>query len=359
MYETQTFNTILTRMLARVPDSIDKREGSVIYDACAPAAAELAQMYIELDINYNLSFVDTASGDYLSRKTAEFGVNRAAATRAERKGLFYGNNGTLLNVPISTRYAIGDQTFIAKERISTGVYKLSCETPGAAGNEQFGQLIPIDYVTGLVQAVLSDVLVPGEDEETDDALRQRFYDAVNEPAFGGNVADYKQRINSLPGVGATKVYPVWQGGGTVKCTIIAADWNAPSSALVNDVQTIIDPTVNGGQGLGQAPIGHEVTIAGVTGTTISIETTLTLVENVTPGHVQADIEAVIDAYLLELRKDWANQTQITVRTAQIDARILTVQGVDDVNGTEINGAAANLTLGTDEIPLLGAVTING
>lgn len=358
MYETQTFNTILTRMLARVPDSIDKREGSVIYDACAPAAAELAKMYIELDINYNLSFVDSASGEYLSRKTSEFGVNRATATKAERRGLFYGNNSTPLNVPLGTRYAIGDQTFIAKERISTGVYKMSCETPGAAGNEQFGQLLPIDYVAGLVQAVLSDVLVPGEDEETDDALRQRFYDAVNEPAFGGNVADYKQRINSLPGVGATKVYPAWQGGGTVKCTIIAADWTPPSQTLIDEVQTNIDPTVNNGHGLGQAPIGHEVTIAGVTGQTVDVTTTLTLASGMTPGQVQADVDAAVAAYLLELRKDWANQQQLIVRTAQIDARILTVPGIEDVTGTEINGAAANLTLGSDEIPLIGAVTIN-
>lgn len=48
MYEDMTFENIMDRCLARVPDSVDKREGSVIYDAIAPAAAELAIMYIEL-----------------------------------------------------------------------------------------------------------------------------------------------------------------------------------------------------------------------------------------------------------------------------------------------------------------------
>lgn len=358
MYEHMTYDFILKRMLSRVPDTIDKREGSVIYDACSPAAAELAQMYIELDVNYKLSFADTASGEYLSRKTAEFGVNRAGATLAERKGLFYNSANVLMDVPLGSRYAIGKLTYVAKKRINTGIYSLTCESSGTIGNQQFGNLLPIDYVAGLVRAELADVLVPGEDAETDHALRERFYAAVNEPPFGGNVADYKQRINAIPGVGATKVYPVWQGGGTVKCTIIAADWSVPSPTLVNEVQTIMDPTVNSGQGLGQAPIGHKVTIAGVSGQTMNIETTLTLASGVTPGQVQADVEAAVSAYLLELRQDWVNQQQLIVRTAQIDARILTVTGVEDVTGTKINGVAANLTLGADEIPMIGTVVIH-
>nr|DAY72236.1 MAG TPA: Baseplate J like protein [Caudoviricetes sp.] len=33
MYENQTENIILNRMLEKVPNDIDKREGSIIYDA--------------------------------------------------------------------------------------------------------------------------------------------------------------------------------------------------------------------------------------------------------------------------------------------------------------------------------------
>ncbi|QTH46542.1 baseplate J/gp47 family protein [Cohnella sp. LGH] len=358
MYELQTYYTILERMLDRVPDDLDKREGSIIYDALAPAAAELAQLYIDLDINYNLSFADSAAGDFLSRRTAEFGINRRAATKAIRKGLFFGSGGVPLNVPIGSRYAIEELTYNVVTQISTGAFRLECEIAGVVGNQKYGDLLPITSIPGLESAELAEVLVPGEDEESDEALRERFYTAVNEPAFGGNIADYKKKINAMSGVGAVKVYPAWAGGGTVKCTIIAADWSSPSPALVNDVQTAIDPTVNSGQGIGLAPIGHEVTITGVSGVAINVETTLTLASGVTPGQVQADVESVIDAYLLELRQDWSNQQQLIVRTAQIDARMLTVQGVEDVADTEINGAAANLTLAADEIPELGTVIIN-
>ena len=85
MYEQETFEVILNRMLDKVPDGVDKREGSIIYDALAPAAVEMAQMYIELDINANLKFADTASGEYLDRAVAWSGITRKAPTK--RTGL--------------------------------------------------------------------------------------------------------------------------------------------------------------------------------------------------------------------------------------------------------------------------------
>ena len=41
MYEDITYEVILKRMLDRIPSTMDKREGSIIYDALAPAAIEL------------------------------------------------------------------------------------------------------------------------------------------------------------------------------------------------------------------------------------------------------------------------------------------------------------------------------
>lgn len=358
MYEGQTFEVILQRMLDRVPNNIDKRQGSIIYDALAPAAAELAQLYIELDVNYNLSFADTATGEQLARITAEFGVNRKPATKSIREGRFYGNGDVLMDIPVGSRFSIESVTFVAVEQISTGIYRLECELPGVIGNQYFGPLLPIQVINGLARAELSDVLVPGEDEETDEALRQRYYEEVNNPPFGGNVAQYKQWVNAIDGVGATKVFPTWQGGGTAKCTIIASDWSAPSPQLVSEVQETIDPTPQG-KGLGQAPIGHTVTITGVLGVAVDVSTTVTLADGVTLGQVQEPIEDAIADYMLSLRQSWADEERLVVRVAQIDAAILTVAGVLDVSGTELNGSPANITLGTEEIPMRGEVVING
>lgn len=359
MYESQTYEAILSRMLERVPDTLDKREGSVIYDALAPAAAELAQMYIELDTSFDLAFADTASGEYLQRRTAEFGIDRQPSTKARRTGRFYGAQDVPVDVALGSRFSLNDLDYAAISKISTGEWALECESAGVVGNQQFGALLPIDYVPGLVRAELAEVIVPGEDEESDEALRTRYYETVNEPAFGGNVADYEQTVNSMGGVGATKVFPVWNGGGTVKCTIIASDWNEPAEALIDEVQTAVDPTAAGqGKGYGTAPIGHTVTIAGVSGVPVEVATTVTLDGGSSVGQVQSPIEEAIAAYLLGLRQSWAAQEQIIVRVALIEAAILNVPGIIDVTNTLLNGTAGNLTLAAEEIPLMGTVTVN-
>ena len=50
MFEDKTYENILQEMLNRVPDDIDKREGSVIYDALAPTAYSIADLYFQLKI---------------------------------------------------------------------------------------------------------------------------------------------------------------------------------------------------------------------------------------------------------------------------------------------------------------------
>lgn len=358
MYETQTYDVILQRMLGRVSNNVDKRSGSIIYDALAPAAAEMAQMYMELDINQRLSYADTATGEFLDRRTSEFGINRESATKARRKGLFYAGGDVPMNVPVGSRYSANDLDYTVISKIVTGQWLLECETAGVVGNQEFGVLLPIEYVDGLARAELADVLVPGEDAETDDALRERYIAAVNDQPFGGNVSDYKQHINTIDGVGGVKVFPVWNGGGTVKCTIIASDYGVPSLTLIDEVQTVIDPLVNSGQGIGLAPIGHEVTITGAAESAINVSAVLTLGTGVTLGQVQSDVEDVVSAYLLLLRQAWDDDLALIVRIAQIESRILTVSGVVDVRDTLINGAATNVSLTDQQIPILGVVALS-
>ncbi|MFD2329111.1 baseplate J/gp47 family protein [Cohnella sp. GCM10020058] len=357
MYEAQTFGAILQRMLNRIPDTMDKREGSIIYDALAPAAAELAELYAELDINYSLSFVDTTTGDYLTRRAAEHGTVRKLSSAAERLGLFYGAGDVPLDVPVGTRFSISGVNYTATRRISAGNYELTCETAGTIGNQFFGPLLPIDYVEGLARAELADVRIPGADQETDESLRARFLAEINAQPFGGNVGDYLEKIGGLNGVGGVKVFPAWAGGGTVKATILDSDFNAPSAALVDEVQTIVDPETNNGRGIGFAPIGHSVTVMGAMPVTVNVTTTLTLRSGFTIGQVRANIEAAVEEYLLTLRRSWAGVPEIVVRIAPMEARMLSVDGIADVTGTKLNGAAANVVLTGEQIPRRGTVTL--
>ena len=83
------YETLLNRMLDKIPDTEDKREGSIIYDALAPAAAEMAQMYLVLKNNIDLVFVDTAVEEYLDKLSKQVGLTRKEATTCSKQGNFY------------------------------------------------------------------------------------------------------------------------------------------------------------------------------------------------------------------------------------------------------------------------------
>ncbi len=356
MYESMNFENILAAMLESISDSYDKREGSVIYNALAPAAAQLAQAYIALDATADRGFADTATGSDLDKKAAERGLNRNTATFAVRRGEFFDAPGAYMDIATGLRFSGGGLVFTVTERIGAGIFKLTCETAGEAGNLYFGALLPVEYISGLGSATLSDILIAGEDEESDAALRERYYSNISSQAFGGNVDDYRDKVNAIPGVGGVKVTPAWNGGGTVKLTVISSDFGLPSTELVTLVQNTMDPPESTGEGYGLAPIGHVVTVEAVTSTTINIAADITL----SSGYVWADVETyireAIAGYLSELAASWADSAQIYVRVSWIEQAILSVSGVVDIQGTTINGEAANLALAANTIPILGTVT---
>lgn len=354
MYEAMTYEFILQRMLNRVLSenpNLDTREGSIIYNALAPAAVELTNAYIQLDFILNNTFADTASRDYLIQRAAERGLAPYPSTYAILQGEFN------IDVPIGTRFSLANESlnYVVVSRISAGVFRLQCETIGSVGNNALGQLIPIDYVEGLTSAQLTAVLTPGEDEEETEAFRKRYFDSLNAEAFGGNIKDYKEKVNALPGVGGVKVYPVWNGGGTVRLAIVASDYSVPEIDLIESVQTAIDPTGYQGEGVGIAPIGHVVTVTGVTSSTVDIVTEITYQEGWTWQDVKTYAEAAVDAYFKELAQAWDDNEALIVRISQIEIRFLDLPGIVDIANTTLNGLAQNLTLGADEIPVRGDV----
>lgn len=347
-----TYEAILERVLARVPSTFDKREGSVIFDAIAPVCAELAQMYIELEWYLTQSFADTADREYLIRRCAERGVFPKEATRATLKATI---KPSTLELDFGTRFSCNNLNYSITTKIADGSYNIVCETAGTAGNVNFGTLIPIEYVAGLESATLDEVVIPASDEETTETLRTRYLESFEIRAFGGNCKDYIETTNALDGVGGTKVTPCHQGGGTVKVTIVSSDYGEATATLVDSVQQSLDPTRDGtGQGL--APIGHIVTVESAAASKVNITLNLTFRDGYSWASQKTAITSKIEEYLLELRTNWSKESTTIVRIAQIEARLLMLDSVMDTRDTLINGAASNLELASEQIPTLGDIT---
>lgn len=351
MYENVTFEGILKRMLDRIPDTMDKREGSVIYDALAPAALEIRLMYMELDQLMDDCFADTASRGYLIRRAAERGLYPKAAAFAVLKAVCVPDTA---EIPIGARFTLNDLGYVVSERISDDEYKVVCESVGAVGNKYFGEMTAVDYIQGPESFSITELVIPGEDEEDTEVFRKRYLGSFESQAYGGNAADYIQKTNLIAGVGATKVTPVWNGGGTVLLTILDSDFNAASEALIESVQELIDPRGDGG-GAGIAPIGHIVTVNTAEKVQTDVEFELIADDGYTFDSLKGRIEKEIGDYLLELRREWSSHDSFTVRIAQIESRIMGIGGVVDIQNTMINGVGENLVLTKYQIPVLGVI----
>lgn len=146
-------------------------------------------------------------------------------------------------------------------------------------------------------------------------------------------------------------------GGTVLVTIVDSDdFGEASQTLIDTVQTTLDPVQNAGEGVGLAPIGHVVSVKSAGTVGVYVTTTVTFDEGYNWSNLKTAIQDAVDAYLLELRQEWAATTSTIVRISQIESRILAVKGVADIANTKINGSASNLTLGTYNIPVIGGVS---
>lgn len=398
MYENLSYELILDEMLQQASlynPSIDTREGSVVWYGLAPAALEMQNLYLELDQILGETFADTATRAMLIKRASERGLAPYSATKASLKGVF---TPKTLEIAPGARFSLDSLNYVVLEKLSSGEYRLECESEGDAANGLLGTLIPIEHIALLETAKLTELLIPGENEEPTEALRQRYFDSLSAAAFGGNVADYRQRTNALSGVGGVRVYPAWNSdispsalrppdsfaawlsstsmtseiknyltlmsscaknglltvGGAVRLVIIDSAFGEPSGALLESVQSAIDPVENHGEGLGLAPIGHYVTVQGVSEVPLEVFAEITYSDGWDWDATSPYAEEAIDAYFKELAQSWADETEpLIVRVSQIETRLLSCPGVIDVADTYIDGLPQNLRLGADCIPVRG------
>lgn len=375
-----TFEYLMGLALSYVPDDRDKRQGSVIYDALAPFCQVLAASAIQLKNFYTQTYAVTATGEDLDNRVAEQGIARYAATYAVRKISVADADGNPVAIPVGARFSTVSNTRPVNYTVTAqysedgvsvpGTYEATCEELGVIGNEYYGNLINITFIQGLASAVMSSTLVPARDQETDEELRERYFDTLNQKAFGGNIADYRAKVMDIAGVGAVQIYPVWNGGGTVKLSIVDPTYGPCSPEFIASVQEAIDPENAQGEqgtGLGIAPIGHKVTVVTPDEVTISVDADVVLDTNYTLGHVEEPVREAVSSYIQSLRQDWAEATDLNeyscnVFVSRVSAAIVAVTGVANVLNVTLNGAAKDISLpqngAVQQLPKMGEVVLN-
>lgn len=361
--DDNSFEKIMTRMLANERlANVDKRVGSIAYDSIAPCAMELAEVYAKMDILEEQTYLLSATGLNLDKKVYDYGVFRNKATKSQRIGNFQkyktdengdyvldSNNDRILvdmEIPINSRFVVpedSETTFIYIGKID-GYDILECEQPGTKGNQHIGTILPLTPIADLINAKITSTYKFGEDEETDDELRNRALNIINTESFGGNVSDYIEKVNSIDGVGNTKVFPAWQFNGSVLLSIVDPQFNPVTEEFLKNVKKQIDPEENSGEGFGIAPIGHYVTITTPIKNEISITLSVELEADVTISQIQEKIETELNKYFESVRKEFGQDKTLAIYRARVIDSVLNVREVLNVKNVLLNNVDEDIIL---------------
>lgn len=380
--DDNSFEKIMDRCLGnKILENVDKRPGSIIYDALAPICLELAEAYVKMDIMEEQTFLTTATGINLDKRAFDYGLSRTPATNALRIAEFKkykmdsdGNfvhddkgNKILIDMDITegARFTLPEDSSITFEYIgkTDGYNILKCEQTGTKGNEHVGTILPLIPIKNLIEAKITSTYKPAEDEETDEELRRRVVDSINYSSFGGNIEDYIEKVNAIDGVGNTKVFPAWQYNGSVLLSIVDPQFNPITDEFARNLKEQIDPDEDTGQGVGIAPIGHYVTITTPVKKYVNVSMSVELMNTVTLETIKEDIERKISEYFETVKKSFGQNVNLTIYRARIIEKVLELKEVLNVKDVALNGNFTDATfideglIGYQYLPYMGEVTI--
>ncbi|KGK88046.1 baseplate J/gp47 family protein [Clostridium sp. HMP27] len=361
MYEEQSFEVIMQRMLNRIPDDIDKREGSIIWDALAPEALEFARAYCELDSVLNLVFARTTYGEHLDLICESHGVERKKPECSIGFALVEGVPNFINTAPVEIKVLVKDKVlkFLVVDEDNKAIdlvlpqsgklkTKLLCTTPGSIGNIPPNTIELSEYIPGVEKVYNTEAFSSGVDEEEDYPLLLRLLEKVKNPPSSGNKNDYARWAKEVPGADYVKVIPLWKGPGTVKLIVFGSKGLPVGQEIINNVKDYIDP--RDGLGEGKAPVGAKVTVVTVKIKPVAIElSSLRVRSSYTLDSVKM---AIKDNLIKHLEKILPGEVVIL---KSIEAVIMNTDGVLDFNTLRINENNNNLVTSDEEKVVLQEV----
>jgi len=343
-----SFEKTMCRMLDTISDDFDKRETSIIYQAVAMVVPELMLLQSDIELMEDEAFPDSCNYNSLVRFSGLRNIHPRQATRGVVIAEFS------KDIEIGARFNCEERNYEVLEKINTNKYKLIAEETGHI--ESIGDLTPINDMPDLRTAKITSVYLDGREEESLESLRKRYMESLDYQAFGGNRADYIEKVTSVDGVGACKVFRRSKATssevGKITIVIVDTTYKNASSELIKNVASILTPTEDG-EGAGLAPIGHKITVVGAEKQTVNVKTRITIERDI--DNITRDLTKAIEEYLHELRTGFGSDEATVVRISAIENKILGIKGVIDVSNTTINGVEKNLTIEDKSIPVIGEV----
>lgn len=343
MYEAREQMDILKELQGYSQVEASKIEGTFEYDVLASNSIEFAKSDVELEQLYKAVFADTSWGEFLTMIAEQYGVLRKDATHAIVVLTIKGTEGktipagSLFCTMDGLRFASDEEAVIGRNGFAN--VKATAVEAGSGGNAAPETIssIPIS-IPGVESVTNLEAAYDGFDEESDDALRERYLLKVRTPATSGNTYDYLEWALEVEGVGQARVIPLWAGRGTVKVIIIDADNKTASSELVRATYEHIES---------KRPVGATVTVTSPDPFPIDISSTI-------DGSV--DAEAIRSAANAFFQANGFNMKKVTL--ARIGKILMDTGLVNDYENLTLNGKSTSVIIGDEQLPVCGEVRLD-
>lgn len=347
MYENITPETIKESILSNIT-TVDTREGSFVSDMVAPTAQEIWSTYQEFNTMLQTMFIDTNSGDYIDKRCAEYGIMRKAGSKATGQVTFTGASattipsGTIIQTLSGLQFITTADCTISSTTITVNIEAIEA---GYAYNVLTDSIVQmVVNIVGVTSLTNASATTGGVDIESDADLVTRFYNALQNPSTSGNANDYVKWALEVTGVGGAKVFPLWNGNGTVKVVCIDSNKNPLSSGLITTVTNYIASV---------RPIGATVTVISATALNINVTATMTLASYANLTTVTNAFKTALDTYLKSLAFN-----SYTVFYNKIGSMLSDIDGVVDYTNLKVNNGTANITVGAEQVAVMNTVTLS-
>ena len=341
-------DTIHSEMLDALDPSYQKRPGFPAFDftrafaiGLASLASDVEAAEARLDLE-SLTGYDLEAYVWQHRALERRQATYASGTLRVTAGAGHISTGDLFSTAAGVQFMAEEDV----DAVTGSAFAASAVEPGSSGNTAAGTVTAMPVTIQGIGGIVNDAaFTGGYDEESDENLRARYYEALQRPANGGNVYQYEQWCKAVEGVGRAVVIPTSRGPNTVDVYLVDANGDPADEDLVSEVQGLLDPNGNG-DGAGEAPIGAVCSVQAAEAVTLDFAVAVTAA-----GDPSGEIETALEALC---RKTALAGTAL--RYADMVAAVL-VEGVEDYSALTVNGAAGSVRFEPTQVPVLGEVVI--
>lgn len=393
--QRQSADEIHARMLANLPEGIDKSEGNVPWDFTRPAALEKAEM-VEFVLNeaIKLIFPQWSYGKWLELHGQRENVYRRAPNHASGTLNVTGAVGTVIpsgfqfatvaNLTASVIFEASGGYVLTGQAGADGMVTNSIDIRavegGPEGNVDADTIVlMVTPLKGIAKISNPEALTGGTEEETDADYLVRILDKMREgSSMTGCNADYIRWAKEVAAVGQVIVDPEWddpelpeefhytdKGGhrrcaGAVRLIIVDSNGSPANKQLLDAVYLHIAGT--GDTDIARLmPIGARLTVQAPDSVSVDISATVLIGE-------EEDIETVKSRFISRLTDYWREVAQEAtddesshtgyIRIVQVGAVLAKTPGVIDYTDLKVNGQAENIPITNAQYPATGEVTLS-